>query len=132
MKLIKTAEFAKAIESALEGREVYILIPITGQTKLEDLKGFKTYGISVDEPGTEHYKCLDREAEEGCEPESEADQEEEPEKKAPIKKEIDHGKICALYKAGWNCSQIADDVQCHVQTVINHLQAEGIYKARRG
>lgn len=49
------------------------------------------------------------------------------EKKGPLAP-VDHGKICALYKAGWACTKIADEMRCTTQTVINHLKKEGIYK----
>ena len=43
---------------------------------------------------------------------------------------IDHGRIVALYTANppRSIKWIADDVGCSVQTVINHLTKEGIYK----
>ena len=46
------------------------------------------------------------------------------------KKKIDHGRIVALYTADppRSLKWIADDVGCSVQTVINHLTREGIYK----
>lgn len=55
-----------------------------------------------------------------------------PEKPEPKKVEakkpapIDHGKICALYKAGRSMEWIADDVGCSAQTVANHLKKEGL------
>ena len=51
-------------------------------------------------------------------------------KESPQKKVIDHGKIVALYTANppRTVSWIADKIGCSVQTVINHLKKEGIYK----
>ena len=51
-------------------------------------------------------------------------------KENPAKKVIDHGKIVALYTANppRTVSWIADEIGCSVQTVINHLKKEGIYK----
>ena len=62
------------------------------------------------------------------EPEPEPEEEQKPE---PVKKErVDHGRIVALYTARdpWSIKDIADDVGCSAQTVINHLKKEGLYK----
>ena len=64
------------------------------------------------------------------EPEEEVPEEEE-QKPEPVKKErVDHGRIVALYTARdpWSIKDIADDVGCSAQTVINHLKKEGLYK----
>ena len=67
----------------------------------------------------------------------EEEPEEEPVKEEPIREEptetrkrIDHDKIVALYKANppRTVTWIADDIGCSIQTVINHLKKEGIYK----
>lgn len=50
---------------------------------------------------------------------------EQPKKKTKI---IDHGKIVACYKGGRSVAWIADDMKIAPQTVINHLEKEGIYK----
>ena len=49
---------------------------------------------------------------------------------ATTKKKIDHGRIVALYTADppRSLKWIAEDIGCSVQTVINHLTKEGIYK----
>lgn len=49
------------------------------------------------------------------------------------KSKIDHGRIVALYTARppRSVSWIADDLGCAVQTVINHLKAEGIYRGKK-
>ena len=38
------------------------------------------------------------------------------------KKNLDEGKMLALRKAGWTYAQIADEVGCTQQTVINRIQ----------
>lgn len=48
--------------------------------------------------------------------------------KDTTRKTVDHGKICALYKAGWNIPKIADEISCSIQTVYTHLINEGLYK----
>lgn len=64
-------------------------------------------------------------------PEARRPKPETPEKK-PIRaaKQIDHGRIVALYTANppRTVSWIADDMGISKQTVINHLKHEGIYK----
>ena len=60
---------------------------------------------------------------------------QEPSKKSGgvPKSKIDHGRIVALYTARppRSVSWIADDLGCAVQTVINHLKAEGIYRGKK-
>ena len=50
---------------------------------------------------------------------------EEPKKRGKV---IDHGKIVACYKGGRSPQWIADDMGISWQTVVNHLEKEGIYK----
>lgn len=50
---------------------------------------------------------------------------------APRSNAVDHGKIVACYRAGRSVSWIADEVGCSYPTVVNHLEKEGIYKARK-
>ena len=51
---------------------------------------------------------------------------EEPKKETNTTKKLDHGKICALRKAGWPVSKIADEMGCSSPTVRYHLDKEGI------
>ena len=51
---------------------------------------------------------------------------EEPKKETKATKKLDHGKICALRKAGWPVSKIADEMGCSGPTVLYHLDKEGI------
>lgn len=51
---------------------------------------------------------------------------EEPKKETKTTKKLDHGKICALRKAGWPVSKIADEMGCSGPTVRYHLDKEGI------
>lgn len=50
---------------------------------------------------------------------------------APRSNAVDHGKIVACYRAGRSVQWIADEVGCSYPTVVNHLEKEGIYKARK-
>lgn len=51
---------------------------------------------------------------------------EEPKNETKAPKKLDHGKICALRKAGWPVSKIADEMGCSGPTVRYHLDKEGI------
>lgn len=51
---------------------------------------------------------------------------EEPKKETKTNKKLVHGKICALRKAGWPVSKIADEMGCSGPTVRYHLDKEGI------
>ena len=50
------------------------------------------------------------------------------EKEAKPKKKLDHGKICALYKANWSIKAIADEMDCNQATVRYRLKKEGLIK----
>ena len=50
------------------------------------------------------------------------------EPKETKKKQLDHGKICALYKAGWPLQKIADEVGGTYSAVRQHLKKEGLIK----
>lgn len=54
------------------------------------------------------------------------EQKEDPKKETKTNKRLDHGKICALRKAGWPVSKIADEMGCSGPTVRYHLDKEGI------
>ena len=49
---------------------------------------------------------------------------QEPESAPQTSGKIDHGKIIALYKAGWSVAKIADEMGCTAQTVRNHIRQE--------
>lgn len=86
-----------------EGGGVFMIVPVTPDTTVRQFQ--QAAGFVVQE------------------------QEAKP-KENPQKKVIDHGKIVALYTANppRTVSWIADEIGCSVQTVINHLKKEGIYK----
>lgn len=50
------------------------------------------------------------------------------EAKTAAKRGLDHGKICALYKAGWSIKAIADEMGSADGTIRYHLQKEGLVK----
>lgn len=57
----------------------------------------------------------------------------EKEKAAALARQVDHGRIVALYTANppRSIKWIADDCKCSEQTVINHLVKEGLYKTQK-
>lgn len=124
---IKQIGLAECMNMIYEGGNAYMMIPIDNATTVAMLNKAEAYCILVDEPKLEDYEPIEPE-----EPEEVPEPEPEPEKPEPKKQktDIDHGKICALYKAGWNYTKIADELRYNAQTVINHLVKEGIYKKR--
>ena len=90
-------------KAAQEGGGVFMIVSVTPDTTVRQFQEAKGFVI----------------------PEQEAKPKENPQKKV-----IDHGKIVALYTANppRTVSWIADEIGCSVQTVINHLKKEGIYK----
>lgn len=49
-------------------------------------------------------------------------------KETKPKKKVDHGKICALYKANWSVAAIADEMGCTTVAIRQHLKKEGLIK----
>jgi len=96
-----------------DGRQAYMIIPVTGLTTIEELRIAQGFLI-----------------EDGADPEEppEPEPEEKPKRKPPARKTVDAGKICALYKAGWSVKNIADEISCSEATVINKLKDAGIYR----
>lgn len=91
----------KAIDLAVNPKaKVYMLISIASDTKIEQITSADAF-------------CYEELA-----------AEEQPTRKNAV----DHGKICSLYKAGWQIKAIAEECKCAQPTVINHLISEGIYK----
>lgn len=44
--------------------------------------------------------------------------------KAKESTKLDHGKILALYKAGWTAKEIADEMRCTTASVYQHVKRE--------
>ena len=68
---------------------------------------------------------------------AEAEPKAEPKKRAAAPKKeakktthkgLDHGKICALYKANWSIKAIADEMDSNDATIRYHLKKEGLIK----
>ena len=94
-----------------DGRQAYMIIPVTGLTTIEELRIAK--GFLIDD---------------SADPEDTEEPEEKPKRKPPARKTVDAGKICALYKAGWSVKAIADEIKCSEATVIIKLKDAGIYR----
>lgn len=94
-----------------DGRQAYMIIPVTGLTTIEELR--IAHGFLI---------------EDGADPEEPPEPEEKPKRKPPARKTVDAGKICALYKAGWSVKAIVDEIKCSEATVINKLKDAGIYR----
>ena len=92
-----------------DGRQAYMIIPVTGLTTIEELRVAQGFLI-----------------EDGVDPEEPP--EEKPKRKPPARKTVDAGKICALYKAGWSVKAITDEIKCSEATVVNKLKDAGIYR----
>lgn len=102
---MKEIDLAGAIARIKDGSEqVCMIVPIGKSTTLEEI--FQAHGYVL------------------AEPKKEPAQDEDKPKKAAPKPKVDHGKIMALHKAGWNASAIALEVGCSAQTVLNHINAE--------
>lgn len=50
------------------------------------------------------------------------------EPKKTVKRGLDHGKICALYKANWSIKAIAEEMDSNDATIRYHLKKEGLIK----
>lgn len=108
--MIKETDLAGALQRIADGSgQVCMLMPIGMKTTVEELIKAKSYAVITQQS---------------------AENKENPK---PEKKKVDHGRIMALYKAGWTIKNIADDVGCSVQTVYTHIsQGENNEKHNNG
>lgn len=64
-----------------------------------------------------------------------AKEEERPEEKEVHKqgkpRNIDKGKICALYKAGWKIESIQDEMSCSTTVIYDALRENGVHMRKR-
>lgn len=104
---LKQVALAEVLELIETGKSAYMLIPIGAETTLGQLKSAGVFVTAEEEtPAVE-----------------EAQPEEKP-KLPPRKPGLDHGKIMALHRAGWTLKNIADEMGCSAQTVLNHINKE--------
>lgn len=126
---IKVIPMPVAVAMAGGDKAVYMFRSISDDTPLSDLRDATGFIFFENEELPTAEK----------EPEEEPEKKAEPKKAAPkkknagntnAKKEIDDGKIRALYEGGWIASAIADEMKLTPQTIINHLTKMGIYKTK--
>ena len=129
MKL-KQITLHDAIQCAGDDNNVYIMIRLTDDTPVEQLRQADGYFVEESEElapapvpaQVEEIKpagpftCADQWAEE------QLSQEPTTQKKG----KYDVGKICALRRASWTVAKIADEIGCSEQTVRNILKREGM------
>lgn len=107
------ASFEDAAKGVRTGKEVWIIT----RTLVDEHTSLAEF------LGADDYEIIEPEKEEAPEL---IPTEEEPPKKKKFPAPVDHGKIVALYKAGWTLTAIADEMRCSQQTVSNHLKKEGL------
>lgn len=104
--MLKEIDLAGALARIKDGSDkVCMIVPVSKDTTIEELMQANGFALA--------------EIRQDPEPKPEP----KPKQDKP-KKQIDHGKIIALHKAGWSASKIAPEVGCSLQTVINHINAE--------
>ena len=110
---IKFVSIADAIQAAANGARAFILTEMDEDTPVSILADADAFAV-VENPDPEEKPPAPKPA---VKPAA-----EKPKPKAAPK--VDHGRILALYKAGWTIPRIADDVGCSQQTVYNHIKTE--------
>lgn len=106
---LKICSLADAVQNVISGQQTFMLVEITADTTLEEIGQADSF-VTV---------AADPEPKPKPKPATQT-----PKPKAAVAPKVDHGRIVALYKAGWTIPRIADDVGCSQQTVYNHLQKE--------
>lgn len=114
---IKVIPMEKALRMAGGPLSVMMARPITDKTTVGEIQEAAAFFM------------LESESQAKLEEKTEPEAEKAPKKKT-LKKDIDDGKIRALYEGGWVVSAIADEMKLAPQTVINHLTKMGIYKTK--
>lgn len=107
----------KALRMAGGPLSVMMARPITDKTTVGEIQEAAAFFM------------LESESQAKLEEKTEPEAEKAPKKKT-LKKDIDDGKIRALYEGGWIVSAIADEMKLAPQTVVNHLTKMGIYKTK--
>ena len=120
--IIKFLAMADVPKAVMDHKQTYMIIEINEFTtlgELADADGFMTVEKKEDQkPKPKPDPVPDPEEDDLDE---EDDFEEEPEPAKTKGSRVDHGKLMALHKAKWTPKQIADELGCSVQTVLNHI-----------
>ena len=125
---LKVIPLREAVEACVEDEPVYMIIKMDTDLSVMDLFGATAYAIDVDESRDEQFQeILDSVDERKPMPSKSVKKKSKTSDcTKPIGKKLDHGKICALFKAGWPPVKIADEMGCSPSTVTYHLQKEGL------
>lgn len=105
--------------------EVFFLTRVTGNVTIDALLSAIGEGRVV--AAHEAYKPAEPTPKEV--PEEPEPKQEKVQTRGRYANAIDHGKVAALYNAGWSVKKIAEEIGCNKQTIIDHLTKEGIYKS---
>lgn len=109
--MLKEIDLVGALARMKEGSEkICMLVPVSKDTTLEELmqaRGFALADTKKEEP----------------KPKAEKPKAEKPKQEKP-KRNIDTGKILALYNAGWTASAIASEIGCSTPTVTKYINAK--------
>lgn len=102
--MLKEIDMAGALARLKDGSDqICAIIPVTKETTIGELLNARGFAMVS------------------------GDSEPKPEQKAapkPEKKNVDHGKILALHRAGWTATAIAAEIGCSIPTVTSHIKAE--------
>lgn len=113
----------QALLKAAKNEEVYMAVCLSEETPVGEFMMADFYFAPEPKKINREIAETIKEVIENAKPEPK----EEPKKEAKkATKKLDHGKICALRKAGWPVSKIADEMGCSGPTVRYHLDKEGI------
>ena len=125
---LKVIPLREAVEACVEDEPVYMIVKMDTDLSVMDLHGATAYAIDVDESRDEQFqKILDSVDERKPMPSKNVKKKSKTSDcTKPAVKKLDHGKICALFKAGWPPVKIADEMGCSPSTVTYHLQKEGL------
>lgn len=130
---IKFMSMEKALRMAGGPLSVMMARPVTDKTTVGEMQEAAAFFMLESESQEKLEKEAEPETERAPEPEP------KPKKAAPkkknagntnAKKNIDDGKIRALYEGGRTVAWIADEMKLAPQTVVNHLTKMGIYKTK--
>lgn len=100
--------------------DVYIVEAINDSTPLGVLRTAEGFLLGIPEEPVQEAKTKANESKE--EPKNSNENAKKNSKNA--KPGLDHGKIMALHRAGWTLKNIADEMGCSAQTVLNHINKE--------
>ena len=116
---LKKIEITEALAKAAEGKEIYILHPISKDTTVSELFGAIAFAEVIPDAAPEEKPVKTKEEV------TEQDNVQEP-KSRHYAKNVDHGKIVSLRTAGWSVKKIAAQMEISEQTVRNHLAEEDL------